>query len=106
MSKIAGRWKIVSMDEWDQDYVDLVEPGYFKFDSDNLGEFVFGTVHGTIDVRLSSTKPSLEYSWEGSSEGDPCSGRGWFEFSTPNQGAGMIYIHCGDDSGISIEKET
>jgi hypothetical protein len=26
-----GRWRIVSMEQWDQDYVDEEEEGYFEF---------------------------------------------------------------------------
>jgi len=32
------------MEMWDQDFVDLIEPGYFQFDEDGLGFFVFGAV--------------------------------------------------------------
>lgn len=37
MSKVVGRWRIKWMEMWDQDFVDLVEPGYFQFDEDGLG---------------------------------------------------------------------
>jgi hypothetical protein len=37
------------MERWDQDYIDLEEPGYFKFSKDGMGEFLFGTVNGFID---------------------------------------------------------
>lgn len=93
------------MEMWAQDYVDLIEPGYFEFTADNLGQFVFGAVHGWIDVRVSMRKPFLEYSWQGTSEGDDYYGRGWFEFPTPNKGEGKLFIHCGDESGITIERE-
>jgi hypothetical protein len=94
------------METWGQDYVDLVEPGYFEFTEDGLGEFVFGAVRGWIDVRVSMRKPFLEYSWQGVSEGDDYCGRGWVEFPTPNNGEGRLFIHCGDESGVKIERET
>jgi hypothetical protein len=54
-----GPWRIIEMEQWDQDYIDLVVPGYFSFREDHLGEFQFGTVHGEIDYlslsRLSCT---------------------------------------------------
>jgi hypothetical protein len=28
----TGRWRIVSMEQWDQDFVDEEEEGYFEFD--------------------------------------------------------------------------
>ncbi|MHB1426914.1 MAG: hypothetical protein ACYC3I_27475 [Gemmataceae bacterium] len=28
----TGRWRIVSMSAWDEDYIDAEEEGYFEFD--------------------------------------------------------------------------
>ena len=106
MHEFVGRWRITEMENWAQDYVDLVEPGYFKFTEDGLGEFVFGAVRGWIDARVSTREPFLEYSWQGVSEGDDYCGRGLFEFPTPNKGEGMLFIHCSDESTITIERET
>lgn len=105
MHDFEGRWRITWMEIWPRDYVDLIEPGYFQFDEDGLGAFVFGVVRGWIDVRVSSEKPYLEYSWQGNAEGDDYCGRGWFEFRNRNQGEGKLFIHCGDESGIKIERE-
>jgi hypothetical protein len=32
--RITGRWRITEMDNWDQETVDLVEPGFIEFDED------------------------------------------------------------------------
>ncbi len=104
MNYFLGRWKITWMDMWDQDYIDLVESGYFLFNEDNLGEFVFGAVRGWLDVRVSTRQPMLEYSWQGESEGDQLCGRGVFEFADPDHGEGIIYIHNSDESAIRIER--
>jgi hypothetical protein len=101
----VGRWKIKSMTTWPQDYVDLDEPGYFEFTEDGLGQFVFGAVKGWLDVRVSHRTPYLEFSWQGTCEGDDLCGRGKIEFPTPLQGDGEIYIHCGDESGFIIERK-
>ena len=93
------------METWPQDYVDLEEPGYFEFTKDGLGEFVFGAVRGWLDVRVSTRVPMLEYSWQGKCEGDDYCGRGIFEFPTPMQGEGHLFIHCGDESAVKIERE-
>ena len=106
MHEFIGRWRIQSMDTWSQEYVDLVEPGYFEFTEDNLGSFVFGVVRGWLDVRVSHRRPFLEYSWQGQSEGDEYCGRGWFEFETPDIGEGRIFLHCSDESGVKIARET
>lgn len=106
MSKYSGEWKIIEMELWDQEYIDLVEPGYFYFDDDGMGEFVFGTVNGTIDARIDSVngKVRLEYSWEGDSDNDEACGRGWFECSENSKLYGKIFIHNGDDSMVTLQK--
>jgi hypothetical protein len=47
-----GTWRIIEMEQWDQDYIDLVVPGYIAFREDHVGKFQFGTVHGEIDYRI------------------------------------------------------
>jgi hypothetical protein len=32
MSALVGKWRIVEMELWDADYLDLVEPAYIRFD--------------------------------------------------------------------------
>jgi hypothetical protein len=77
--KYLGKWRIFEMEMWDQDFIDLVTPGYFLFDKDELGYFKFGTVEGRIDYKIDKINDveRLEFSWEGQSENDPTSGRGW-----------------------------
>jgi hypothetical protein len=74
-----GRWRIIEMEQWDQDYIDLVVPGYIAFGDDNMGAFQFGTVEGSLDYRIEpyTNTERLEFSWEGSDEMDPVGGRGW-----------------------------
>ncbi len=102
MGIFDGKWMIVEMEQWDKDYIDLVEPGYFEFGQDDLGSFVFGVVSGCIDYRLTNDKgkEKLEFSWEGTSEYDPVSGRGWFEIKCEDKIYGRIFIHNSDDSWI------
>jgi hypothetical protein len=33
------------------------------------------------------------------------SGRGWFTFQGANRADGMLFIHAGDESGVTIERE-
>lgn len=106
MKQFLGRWKILEMETWDRSYIDLVEPGYFRFEDDGMGEFVFGAVKGFIDARYSDAGDKVDYSWQGVCEGDDYCGRGWFVLESPSSASGRIFIHCGDESGISIGKET
>jgi hypothetical protein len=101
-----GSWRITEMEQWDQDFIDLVVPGYIAFREDNTGEFQFGAVHGYLDYRIESYHDTerLEFSWEGTDEMDPVSGRGWAMLQE-GQLQGRIYFHKGDDSGFTAEKE-
>jgi len=65
MNKFIGKWKITEMEQWDLDYIDLVEPGYFLFDDEGMGDYVFGTVSGFIDCRFSDDKVSQGLSSHG-----------------------------------------
>ncbi len=94
-----AKWRIVEMEEWDQDFVDLIVPGHFTFRKDGTGSFQFGAVQGAMDWRMNETKSGgrLEFSWEGNDECDPASGRGWVVLEGKEL-KGHIYFHHGDDS--------
>lgn len=98
---LIGRWRIVEMDAWDCDAIDLVEPGFIEFDEGGTGEFGFIAVRGQIDYRSTPRKgrPGVEFSWEGDDEGDPVSGRGWAAVSGDGL-EGHLYFHMGDDSSF------
>jgi hypothetical protein len=102
----VGTWRIIEMEQWDQDFINLVVPGYIAFREDHLGEFQCGAVHGDLDYRLAPCQDTkrLAFSWEGEDEMDPVSGRGW-ALIKDGQLQGRIYFHEGDDSGFVAEKE-
>jgi hypothetical protein len=52
----TGRWRIVSMSAWDEEFINEEEEGYIEFDQYGHGDFHFGYVHGHMDsfVRLNS----------------------------------------------------
>jgi len=47
----AGRWRIVEMDNWDRDFVNLVEEAHLSFEGKSGGEIAFGALKGSLDVR-------------------------------------------------------
>jgi len=106
MNRFIGNWRITEMEQWDQDYIDLEKPGYFRFHKDGMGEFVFGTVNGFIDCRYDNDKDAnrVEFSWDGTSEYDPVCGRGWFEMTATDQIYGKLFIHNGDESWVKAVK--
>jgi len=101
----AGKWRITHMDKWDQDFVDLIVPGHVTILKDGTGSFQFGAVQGEMDclVETAADNAVLEFTWDGSDECDPASGRGWVKVTGP-QMEGHIFFHHGDDSGFAAKK--
>ena len=106
LKQFAGKWRIVEMEMWDQDYVDMEVPGYIEIGSGGIGRFQFGLISGGIDGRVdrSGKSPRFEFSWAGQDENDPHSGRGWAVIAD-NVLRGRIFFHFGDDSGFKAFKK-
>ena len=47
----VGRWRIVEMDVWDKDFLDLVETAHLTFKGAADGEIAFGALKSFLDVR-------------------------------------------------------
>ena len=79
--KAVGTWRITSMEVWDADYVDMQVPAYLTIRDDLMGTFQFGLVQGDIDARVSEVDgvAHVEFSWSGTDENEPLSGRGWMD---------------------------
>jgi len=94
-----GEWRITEMEVWDSEYIDLVVPGFIRFEDRQSGELQFGTVSGGIDYRLTERvgRDIIEFSWEGQNDNDPGCGRGWALLEGDKM-EGRLYIHGGDDS--------
>ena len=94
-----GKWSVVEMEAWDQEYVNMEVPGHFIFKKDGTGHFQFGLVQGEMDWRMETDHgwERIGFSWEGHDELDPASGRGWAVIENEEL-HGRIFIHQGDDS--------
>ena len=105
-NRFTGRWRITSMTEWDQDFIDEEVPGYINFGKNRLGDFQFGYVRCDIDWRETERdgKPAVEFTFEGMDEMTPCSGRGWATLDDRKLD-GMICFHRGDESEFTATKE-
>jgi hypothetical protein len=110
-TNVMGRWRITEMDNWDQEAIDLVQPGFIEFDDDGLGDLGFIAVRGELDCRDADRDGSpegsglpIEFSWQGSDEGDDVSGRGWAALNPDGTLEGHIYFHLGDDSAFRAER--
>ena len=105
-SPFEGRWRITSMEMWDQDFIDADVEGFFDFGPDGLGSFQFGYVSGDIDYRdsIRDGEPAIEGAWDGHDEMDAAQGRGW-ALLKGGELHGMIHFHGGDDSEfVAIRK--
>ncbi len=93
------------MDEWDQDFVDLVAEGHVTVRKDGTGEFQFGAVQGEIDGRIEDMGAGtvLGFAWEGSDELDPVCGRGWVRVDGGEM-EGHLCFHRGMDSAFKARK--
>jgi hypothetical protein len=102
---LTGRWRIVEMDLWDREDVEMVGPALIEFRPDRTGSFGFIAVTGWMDCRRAgSGRTGVEFSWEGTDEGDQVSGRGWAALKDDGSLHGRIYFHLGDDSGFRAER--
>jgi len=96
-----GRWRIVSMDQWDEKYLDEESEAAIEFEAHNAGQFHFGYVQGEIDYRLTirDGMPAVEFTWDGHDEMESAQGRGWAVLDGEEL-KGEIFFHQGDDSGF------
>ena len=78
--RATGRWRIVEMHQWDQDDIDLIEPGFIEFARNGTGDFGFVAVRGGMDCRWSE--------------------RGWAILSEDDTLTGHLFIYMGEDSGF------
>jgi hypothetical protein len=104
-SPFTGRWHIVSMTEWAEDYINAEVQGFIEFDAKGSGQFQFGYVRGEMDCRPTTRdgEPALEWTWEGNDENDEAMGRGW-AVRKGDELHGMIFFHEGDDSGFVAKR--
>ncbi len=98
-SPFIGTWHIVSMSEWDEEYLNAEVPAFIEFDEKGCGSFQFGYVYGQMDCRPTTWdgEPAVEFSWDGNDEMEAAQGRGWAVVKG-DELHGMIIFHFGDDS--------
>ncbi len=101
---MAGRWRLLEMELWDQEALDLVEPAFLEISADGTGLIVFIAVSGTVDVR-SIGAGAVEFSWDGVDDGHPVSGRGFGRVNGDGDLEGRIFFHLGDDSSFLARRD-
>ena len=104
-SPFTGRWRIVSMSAWEDDFLDEEVEAYIEFNDRGWGEFHFGNVQGRMDCRLTTEgEPVVEWSWEGNEEMNEVNGRGWAVLGEDGHLHGRIFIHDGEDSEFEAKR--
>lgn len=99
---IEGQWRIVEMELWDRDAIELLGPAFIDIGPDDQGSFRFIAVEGWMDIRRVERdgSPAIEFSWDGHDDSDPARGRGWATLSPDGALRGRIFLHMGDDSSF------
>ena len=105
-SRFLGRWRITATDLWARRDLDELAPAHITFGPARQGELEPVAIEGDIDYRLGRRdgKPAVEFSWQGSDDGQPISGRGWAQLSD-RRIDGQLFIHQGDDTRFTAERE-
>lgn len=102
---LLGTWRIVATELWDLDDLDLMEPAHLTLKPNGHGSLGLLAIEAILDYRVVQREglPAIEFSFEGSDEGDQISGRGW-AILEGEQLRGRILIHHGDDSGFTAAR--
>ena len=76
---LVGTWKLVEVDDWDEDEIDKFEPAMFEIRKGGDGSFNFLALNAVMD--WDTDEPGdygrIEFSWMGHDDGTEVFGRGW-----------------------------
>jgi hypothetical protein len=101
---VLGRWRIVEMPDYDDDFPDMMEPAYILFADHGSGEFAFGCVTGQIFG--GGDTHAVESSWSGNDEMVEAQGHGWAELQPDGSLKGQICFHGGDEADFIARRDT
>lgn len=100
-----GNWRIVEMDSWDRDALDMNGPATLTISKGGEGRMRFIAVEAWIDYRVVTRDglPAIEFSFQGWDEGDEVSGRAWAILEGERL-RGRFFFHMGDESSLVAER--
>jgi len=101
--ELIGRWRIVEADLWDRDYLDLVEPAYMTFAKNGRGEFAFGAINATMELRYGQR--IVFFNWTDFDEGNETWGSGSAELEDDGAIEIELSFHNGDDAILKARRE-
>lgn len=102
---LLGTWRIVGTDLWDVNDLDAMDPAHLTLEPKGHGSLGLLAIEAELDYRVVQRDglPAIEFSFEGSDEGDRISGRGW-AILDGERFRGHLFIHQGDDSGFTAAR--
>lgn len=101
---VLGRWRIVEADQWDRDYLDLVEPASIIIGADGHGEIAFGAMQAGLDLEYSQT--TVFFTWAGFDEMDEVNGSDSTELLDDGTLEIEFAYHLGDEAVLKAKRET
>jgi hypothetical protein len=100
---LLGKWRIVEMPDYEDDFPDMMEPAYIVFGPER-GEFAFGCVTGAFAG--GGDHDAVEFDWDGNDEMDDARGDGWAEVRPDGSLKGAICFHGGDEANFIARRWT
>ena len=100
-SPLLGRWRIVEMELWNPEALNLLGPAQLVLERGGSGRMNFIAVELSLDHEPVERdgREGVEFTFDGFDEGDRVSGRGWAVLDG-RQLRGRIFFHQGDDSAF------
>lgn len=101
---LLGRWRIIQADLWDRDYLDLVGPACLTVQADGSGEITFGAMQASLSIGYGLD--NIDFTWEGSDEGDEVQGSGYAELLDDGSLQIEIEYQDGDEATLKAIRPT
>jgi hypothetical protein len=102
--KFVGLWRIIELQGYDSDYVDLCGPAKLKITTRGGGQINFGAVEAEIDCKMDDLDERvLRFTFEGGDEGDQIFGRGYC-LVDGDQMTGRMFRHFGDEFSFKAKR--
>lgn len=98
---LRGKWRIVEMADYDDDFPDMMGPAYILF-GHTSGEFAFGCVTGAFAG--GGDHDAVQFDWDGNDEMDEARGSGWAELQPDGSLSGEIRFHGGDEVSFTARR--
>jgi hypothetical protein len=95
---------MIDMELWDREDLDLLGPAHLTLGRSGQGSMRFLAIEASVDYRTGERDglPAVEFSFDGTDEGDRISGRGWAVLADTLRG--RLFLHNGDESAFSAKR--